>query len=258
MRWADMDLLGHVNNVTYVDYLAEARRALFAGLPAAEATVSRHRVEFRAPLVFRRRPVLVDTWVTGVEPQEVGLAHEIYDEGEHGRTTYLRAATTLAHHPTEADSAVLDLHRGAAEEWRALPTRPRPRRTSTYPAAVRRSDTDEHHRVRDVAHFELLQEARIKFLMGLHTRGQQWSQHVVARTDVDYLAPVPLRQAPYEVHSWVGHLGTRSFTVQAELCDDDRVLARAAVVMVTFDSQTQRPADMAETQRARLEEELAS
>ena len=25
MRWADMDLLGHVNNVVYVDYLQEAR-----------------------------------------------------------------------------------------------------------------------------------------------------------------------------------------------------------------------------------------
>ena len=25
MRWADMDLQGHVNNVVYVDYLQEAR-----------------------------------------------------------------------------------------------------------------------------------------------------------------------------------------------------------------------------------------
>ena len=25
MRWADIDLLGHVNNVVYVDYLQEAR-----------------------------------------------------------------------------------------------------------------------------------------------------------------------------------------------------------------------------------------
>ena len=25
MRWADLDMLGHVNNVTYVDYLQEAR-----------------------------------------------------------------------------------------------------------------------------------------------------------------------------------------------------------------------------------------
>ena len=25
LRWADLDLLGHVNNVVYVDYLQEAR-----------------------------------------------------------------------------------------------------------------------------------------------------------------------------------------------------------------------------------------
>lgn len=256
MRWADMDLLGHVNNVTYLDYLAEARRALFAGRPAAEAAVAHHQVEFRSPLVFRRRPVLVDTWVTGVDTDEVTLGHEVYDDGEEGRTTYLRAASTLAHHTTEAESEVLDRHRGRPEEWRTLQTRPRGARGSTYLAAIRRSDTDEHNQLRDVAHVELFQEARIKFLMGLHTRGQQWTHHVVARTDVDYLVPVPLREAPYVVHSWLGHLGTRSFTIQADLCDDDRVLARAAVVMVTFDSKTQRPADMAELQRARLAEEL--
>jgi len=30
MRWADMDMLGHVNNVTYVDYLQEARIDMLA------------------------------------------------------------------------------------------------------------------------------------------------------------------------------------------------------------------------------------
>ncbi|HEX6875768.1 MAG TPA: acyl-CoA thioesterase, partial [Nocardioidaceae bacterium] len=30
LRWADMDSLGHVNNVTYVDYLQEARVDMFA------------------------------------------------------------------------------------------------------------------------------------------------------------------------------------------------------------------------------------
>ena len=29
MRWADLDVLGHVNNVVYVDYLQEARVDLF-------------------------------------------------------------------------------------------------------------------------------------------------------------------------------------------------------------------------------------
>ena len=34
MRWADMDLLGHVNNVTYVDYLQEARVDMLRVHPA--------------------------------------------------------------------------------------------------------------------------------------------------------------------------------------------------------------------------------
>ncbi len=80
MRWADMDLLGHVNNVTYLDYVAEARENLFAGHPAATAAVARHQVEFVKPLVFRRQPVLVDTWVTDIADDEVTLAHEVYDD----------------------------------------------------------------------------------------------------------------------------------------------------------------------------------
>ena len=70
MRWADMDLLGHVNNVTYLDYVAEARENLFPGSPAGRAPVTRHQVEFVSPLVFRRRPVLVDSWVTDVSDDE--------------------------------------------------------------------------------------------------------------------------------------------------------------------------------------------
>ena len=35
LRWADLDLLGHVNNVRYVDYLQEARLDLLRGGLAA-------------------------------------------------------------------------------------------------------------------------------------------------------------------------------------------------------------------------------
>ena len=97
----------------------------------------------------------------------------------------------------------------------------------------------------------------MQYLMNLHTRGQDWTQHVVARTDVELLRPIPFRTAPYEVHSWLGRLGTRSFTICAELRDADTVLAEATVSMVTFDPQTQRSAEMAPTQRAKLEAELA-
>ncbi len=44
LRWADLDVLGHVNNVRYVDYLQEARSALLraclhaAGVERQEAS----------------------------------------------------------------------------------------------------------------------------------------------------------------------------------------------------------------------------
>jgi acyl-CoA thioester hydrolase len=258
MRWADMDLLGHVNNVTYLDYVAEAREDLFAGSATGRAPVTRQRVEFVSPLVFHRHPVLVDSWVTDVSDESVALAHEIYDapettEGE--RTVYARVSTTLAAQLPPLERDVLEVRRAPDHIWRSIADEPRPGGT-LYRLTVRRADVDEHGFVRDVAFFEYLMEARIQFMMSLHTRGQQWSHHVVARTDIDYLEPVPRRREPYAVRSWIGHIGTRSFTIQAEVLDGERVLARAAVVMVTFDMEAQRPTDMTAPQRERLLQEL--
>ena len=75
--------------------------------------------------------------------------------------------------------------------------------------------------------FEYVQEARIRYLMNLHTRGERWSQHVVARTDIDYLAPLAYRREPYAVHSWVAHLGSRSFTIRSEVRDGEPRARRA-------------------------------
>ena len=258
LRWADLDLLGHVNNVTYLDYVAEAREVLFAGHPAGRAPVSRYQVEFVKPLVFRRTPVLVDSWVTDVGTDEVTLAHEVYDEpadGDSGRTVYLRASTVLAHQLNSEERAVADQVPGPAHEWRPLPHEQRPAR-AVYDLTVRRTDLDERGEARAGAFFEYFQESRIRYLMDMHTRGQHWTQHVVALTDIDHLAPVHHRPQPYSVHSWVGHLGNRSFTIQSEARDGDRVLASAAVVMVTFDLESQRTTEMTATQRERLEQEL--
>ena len=259
MRWADMDLLGHVNNVTYLDYVAEARERLFRDSTTGRAPVLRHRVEFAAPLVFHRRPVLVDSWVTEMGASSLCLAHEVYDVAdspEGGRTVHARVSSELAVAPTASERDLLEGLRAPDHSWRAVVQGTRPGGT-LYPLTVRRGDVDEHGLARDVAFFEYLQEARIQYLMGLHTRGQTWSHHVVARTDVTFLEPLPHRREPYAVRSWIGHVGTRSFTVQAEVLDGFRLLAQAAVAMVIFDMDTQRPTDMADTQRQRLLEELA-
>jgi acyl-CoA thioester hydrolase len=104
LRWADMDSLGHVNNVTYVDYLQEARVDMFAvhapwtgGEELAEGVVVvRHEVEFVAPLVFRFEPVRIETWITDIKAASFTMAYEILDELSAGdRKVYARAISVL-------------------------------------------------------------------------------------------------------------------------------------------------------------------
>jgi acyl-CoA thioester hydrolase len=104
LRWADMDSLGHVNNVTYVDYLQESRVDLLrvhaptaGGEQLAEGTVVvRHEVEFLSPLVFRPDPVRIETWVTRIRAASFTMAYEILDElPGGGRRVYARARTVL-------------------------------------------------------------------------------------------------------------------------------------------------------------------
>ena len=104
LRWADMDSLGHVNNVVYVDYLQEARVDMLTvhaptsgGEELAEGVVVvRHEVEFLAPLVFRFEPVRIETWVTRIRAASFTMNYEILDELPNGeRRVYTRASTLL-------------------------------------------------------------------------------------------------------------------------------------------------------------------
>ena len=110
MRWADLDQLGHVNNVVYVDYLQEARvdmlRAHGRGPEAlAEGlVVVRHEVTYLKPLVFDFRPVSIECWVTEIRAATFTMAYEIFhDTGEGDRSVYLRATTVLTPYVFETE-----------------------------------------------------------------------------------------------------------------------------------------------------------
>jgi acyl-CoA thioester hydrolase len=271
LRWADMDLLGHVNNVTYVDLLQEARiaffgqhRAVAAGQETPEGiVVVRHEVDFGRPLDLRRTDILVDTWVARIRAGAFTLAHEIYREDDGERTVYAGASTELA----PFVFATATPRRLAPEEKEFLtpfldetPVRSPIASTGgsrfVYPLQVRWSELDPYRHANNVHYYEYFQEARVAYIRHLHTRGDVWSQNVIARTDVDYLRPVHYRSAPYDVHCWISGVGTKSYTVVHEIRDGDEVLARAKVVMVTFDTETQTAAPMADAQRAALLAEL--
>ncbi len=102
-RWADLDMLGHVNNVVYVDYLQEARvdmmRTLFAdrrGDLTEGVVVVAHAVTYLTPLTFGRHSVTVECWVTEVRAATFTLGYEVlHTDDEGNRTVYVRATTTL-------------------------------------------------------------------------------------------------------------------------------------------------------------------
>ena len=273
VRWGDMDMLRHVNNVTYVDYLQEARIDMFTSHPEFRGgeelgegvVVVRHELEFRAPLAFRSRPVLVDSWITRIRAASFTMAYEVYDESGGDRTVYLRASSVLApfvfaaerpRRLTNVEREVLGRYLDPAEPRAALPGDGGVRHV--FPLRVRWSDVDAYRHVNNVKYIEYFQEARIRYLMHMHQDGDEFGHMAVARADVDYRRPIFFRMTPYDVHSWVSHVGRTSFTVAAEIRDGDELLASSRVVLVGFDSTTQRAAELTPDQRARLVEELGA
>lgn len=265
MRWADLDLLGHVNNVVYVDYLQEARVDMMrshgpavrrgedgqGGEDLAEGVVVvRHEVSYRAPLTFRFRPISIECWVTEIRAASFTMAYEIFDETPDGRVVHLRASTVLTPYvfaserprrlsPEEKDALAPLLDEPLPKSPKIAPVDPW--EPGHYPLHVRFSDVDVYGHVNNVKYFEYFQEARIPMMERLGRSLPETDFHVVvAQTDVDYKVPILFRLEPYDVHSRITHVGTKSFTIESEIRDGDVVLSRARVVLVCFDSTAQR------------------
>lgn len=273
-----MDLLGHVNNVTYLDYLQEARiEMLLAHTPGARllalaegAQVLHHSVQYAAPLRFRLKPVQIDTWVVAADADSFTLGHEVYDDHDGQRTVYLRARSTLAPYAfdedrrrgvTEAELAVLDRFRG--EDPLGEPaafTEPRDVAKGDYRLRVRFSDLDAFGAVDEVQHFEFFQEARICYLgriEGSNAIDFRKTPMVIAQMDVEYEVPMRFSTTPYDVRSWVSKVGGSSFVIESEIGDaDGATCSRARVVLVTFDAETQTAAPAPEELRKVLLSQL--
>ena len=103
-RWADMDAFGHVNNVTWLEYLQEARvDMLFVHAPrrgaerlAQGVVVAQTEIDYKAPLVFRPRPVPILLWVSRIGTASFGIDYDVSEPGPDGSTVcYVRASSVL-------------------------------------------------------------------------------------------------------------------------------------------------------------------
>ena len=272
-----MDQLGHVNNVTYVDYLQEARVDMLRVHPPAAGgealaegvVVVRHEVEYVAPLVFRMAPVDVEVWVTEIRAASFTLAYEVFDETEEGRRVYLRARSVLTPYlfETERPRRLAPQERAVLERFLAEDPPPPLRaqvavdevpeeRRFPYVCAVRFSDVDAYRHVNNVKYFEYYQEARIALVTALARDGAGQGGPlgvVVAQIDVDYRRPMFLRETPYAVQTWVTSVGRSSFVIEGQIVDGQQVLSRSRVVMVAFDGATQRSRLLTDAERRGLQ-----
>jgi acyl-CoA thioester hydrolase len=288
MRWADLDMLGHVNNVVYADYLQEARVDMLrvhARSPRTDGLaegvlVASHQVTYLEPLLFDHQPVYVDVWVTEIRAASFTLAYEIYREhsAELGqeRTVYLRASTLLVPYVFEHEAP----RRISAEEKVALAAYLHPEdvlhphaievsearhsEVGHYPVKVRFSDVDVYGHVNNVKHFEYFQESRIaltaKVVEECGIAGRP--SVVVAQNDIVYRAPMLQRPETYDLYTWVARVGSKSVVFDSEIVDAgvDRetgekpvVLSRSRVVVVFFDVAAGRSIEPPEPLRKALE-----
>jgi acyl-CoA thioester hydrolase len=85
VRFSDVDVYGHVNNVKYFEYYQEARIRFVTELgrepdePEFGLVVARLDVDYRRPILFRPEPYVVESWVTRIGTKSFGLASEIKD-----------------------------------------------------------------------------------------------------------------------------------------------------------------------------------
>ena len=105
LRWGDMDIFKHINNVAYVGYLEDARVSLLASagfapdLDGFGQLVVRHESDYVKPLVYQPEPIQMTVWIESMGNSSYVIAYSMHD----GDIEYLRAKTTMV---------CMDLERG--------------------------------------------------------------------------------------------------------------------------------------------------
>lgn len=90
VRWSDVDVFGHVNNVKYFEYVQEARIAFMSGLAEdsliGDSTwvVARQDVEYKRPMLFRPEPYEIHTRVRRIGRSSYELGADIVDSLDGG------------------------------------------------------------------------------------------------------------------------------------------------------------------------------
>jgi len=145
------------------------------------------------------------------------------------------------------------------------------------PIRLRWSDLDAYAHVNNAEMLRLLEEARIQaFWVNDEAAGADGSGTsaqaargtavldgrpgaatltLIARLEIEYLAPIPYLREPIDVQLWIGKLGGASLDVCYEVYgpagpESPRLYARATTTIVLVDAATERPRKINAVERA--------
>lgn len=86
MRFADIDMMGHVNHARYLGYLEDAHLAFMTtadgpGLELRSVIIARWEVDYVRPALLSDQPLTVNVWVTHVGRSSFSLGYAVEQEG---------------------------------------------------------------------------------------------------------------------------------------------------------------------------------
>ena len=140
------------------------------------------------------------------------------------------------------------------------------------PVPLRWSDFDPYAHVNNAEMLRLLEEARIEAFWRpdagadpaearptavIESGPHATSYTLIARQEIEYLAPIPFQRRPIDIEMWFGRIGGASFQVCYEVYSPEGVEPRvlhtiASTTLELVDAATGRPTRISEETRALL------
>lgn len=127
---------------------------------------------------------------------------------------------------------------------------------------IRFGDIDSYNHVNNVVYLQYLEDARVHLTYAELPGGGTFQDLIgtelfilVARNEIEYLAPISFRTEPVYVNIWVTNVGGSSFDFGYTVSEADTsiVYAQAATSMVLVSRATGRPIRLTDQQRSSLE-----
>ncbi|GAA1705039.1 acyl-CoA thioesterase [Propioniferax innocua] len=262
IRWGDIDQLGHMNNVVFIDLLQQARALWWQSTPAATdllgptdgpdgpvgTVVAELQVEWKRP-IFLGQQVEVRLGTTQVGAARFTIWYEIIADKEVAclARSLMAVVALRTGRILRIPAGVGDYLRSVSGEPDALrplaradgPEPDDPERMHRFEVESRWSDVDAYGHINNAQYFELFQEARIGFIDEVDALRDMVV--VVARSDLRYREQAPFRSEPYTICSAVTRVGSSSFDMRAILLrdkdDQASVLAEQWVTLVRIDAE---------------------